>query len=99
VQFGIRRPETPLDDAVKRFGIIQAPFAARKYTGKSQECVVARSFCRPMTRKDSSRGNLANRRHKHIGVNVRRRAVEPLLEPYGFATLVDAWWHNRLKTD
>jgi len=46
-----------------------------------------------MTRKNSSRGNLTNRRYEHTGVNVRRRAVEPLFEPYGFATarLISRW--------
>lgn len=47
-QFRIGWPKALIDDAVKRLGSFEAPVSACEHARQSQECMMPRSFCRPM---------------------------------------------------
>jgi hypothetical protein len=84
---------------MKHSSVVQAPFTAGEHAGESQKCMMARSFDRPVARKECGSRYLANCRHKQTRVHIRRYAIEALLKPYGFASFVDAWWNDSLQTD
>jgi hypothetical protein len=84
---------------VKRLRILDAPSSARKHARQSQECMMPRSFRRPVPRKERRGRHSANRRGERLRINICRRAFEARLEPDRLATLVDAWWDHSLQAD
>ena len=71
----------------------EAAFGTGEHAGQGEERLVPRSSRRPMAREECSGSHFANRRSKHISVDVCRCAIETFLEADQFTAFVDAGRH------